>query len=393
MKNLLFFLLMIICFSCQNKPQITESYLGSYSRDTLFVKPEQECWLDTPHYDITDLIPLDLPSSYSDIDFHQIKVTKERIYVLDQKFNKTLFVFDRKGQFLFRMGKFGHARDEFIDYPTYFDVDKSSGDTYIYECNSSRILVFNNIGEYIKTIRIKGNLNPSSLVRMDDGRFLMAYSNPHVDISMIALSLHDDSLNLIKPLMNYTDEKRGRGLSWFDNTFFHDTRIAYTPFGADSVILFSGDKVEKVLKIDFNGCYIPEETMDQACSEGTWEPIFMHEGTQFIDACEVTDSMIHIRYSFSKNRCNYIHYFSDKRSYNSQCENFLKQINMGFLSSVYEDKLVYSLSADDVKLTKKIYQSYPKDIQTQLLRDAGTLYGKMLQGEISGPALMMVKLK
>lgn len=393
MKNLVFFLLMIICISCQNKPKITESYLGTYSRDTIYVKPDKQDKLDAASYEITDFVSLELPSIYSYIDFHQVKITKERIYVLDQKFNKTVFAFDRKGRFLFIMGKFGHARDEFVDKPTFFDIDKVSGDIYIHEEYSHKILVFNNIGKYIKTIMIKDDICPSNIVRTDEGHFMFSMSCTLNSSSQSALSLHDESMKLIKPLLKYTDENRDRRLPWFETSFFHDTRIAFTPFGADSVILFSGDKVEKVLKIDFDGHFIPEEIIDEACMQNTWEPILNHEGVQFIDVCEVTDSLIHIRYSYLMHRYHYIQYLSDNRSYNSHNDGFLKYGSWGPFCTIYEDNIVYSYSDDDIKNVKNKYKHSTNDVKTGIMNGTMPLVKRIIEDNISGPALMMVKLK
>lgn len=384
---------MIICYSCQNKPQITESYLGSYSRDTIFVKPNKQDLLNAKSYDITDFVSLELPSACSYIDFHQVKITKERIYVLDQRFNKTVFVFDRNGGFLFKMGKFGHARDEFIDKPTFFDIDKATGDVYIFEDDSHRILVFNKEGTYIKSIILKEDTYPSNIVRTDEGHFMFSMSYSLNSPSQSALSLHDESLELIKPLLKYSDENRDRRLPWFDTAFYHDTRIAFTPFGADSVILFNGDKVEKVLKIDFDGSFIPEEEIDKACLERTWEPLLNYQGVQFIDVCEVTDSLIHIRYSYSKYRYHYIQYFSDNRSYNSHHDGFLKYGSCGQFCTVYDDNIVYLYSEDDINDVKNKYQQSTKDVKIRIMNGAMPLVKRIIEDNISGPALMMVKLK
>ena len=90
---------------------------------------------------------------------------------------------------------------------------------------------------------------------------------------------------------------------------------------------------------------------------------------------------------------HYIQYFSDNRSYNSHHDGFLKYGSSGQFCTVYDDNIVYLYSEDDINDVKNKYQQSTKDVKIRIMNGAMPLVKRIIEDNISGPALMMVKLK
>lgn len=398
MNKIYILLILVICFSCQEtKVYMAKINSENYKKDTIFINPDSIKKLnDTLSYEITDLISLELPNPSSTIDFNQIKITKERIYVLDQNYNKTVYVFDHQGKYLFSMGKFGHARNEFVDKPTNFDVDETTGDVYIYERNSAKILVFNKNGEFVRNIGLFNNaLAPSYIALTDDKHFLFTMDTPNNSKDKSLLSLYNHNMECEKVFLEYSIDKPLDTplLGWSNNTFFHDRYIAYTPLFSDSVLLFSGNNVDKVLKVDFDDKFITNESIKEAFEDGSFQPIFDHKGVQFIERCEVTDSLIYIRYVYDQRCCNYVQYLSDKRFFNTHSMCFTTGLFRCQNPTIYQDKIVYPITKDDVEEMRYNKNFINDDEWNELMKHTKQPIKDLIDGKILPPVLMMTKLK
>lgn len=102
----------------------------------------------------TDLIPLETNKHSLIGSIGNIKFFDEKFYIRDNKNgNNALLVFDINGKYLFRIGSQGKGPGEYLSIMDY-TID-NSGRVYILDGMRRRnIIMYNNTGEYIKSIKL-----------------------------------------------------------------------------------------------------------------------------------------------------------------------------------------------------------------------------------------------
>lgn len=142
MKKLI--LLFVICFTmCTPKPQTS---------DTIFVnldKPEKASLFD--YFRSIELIPLETSSDVLVNGFSKIIVHQDYYYALDKPLCQ-IFVFDKTGKFLFKIGTKGQGAGEYA-FIEDFNINPFSKNIEILE-PYGRIHIYDVLGNFIETKRI-----------------------------------------------------------------------------------------------------------------------------------------------------------------------------------------------------------------------------------------------
>ncbi|MEE1140126.1 MAG: hypothetical protein UHP25_01915 [Prevotella sp.] len=82
-------------------------------------------------------------------------------------------------------------------------------------------------------------------------------------------------------------------------TFYaNDSRLSHIPLMADSVIVFSGDTLEKVVKFDFNGKFIMQESPSLILELHNPEEISAYKGVRALLSYQETDKLILLQYVY-----------------------------------------------------------------------------------------------
>lgn len=162
--NKLFVLSFVICFTiCTSKTQVADAISVDLDR------PEKASLFD--YFRSIELIPLETSSdvliqAITKIIFHQ-----DRYYVLD-KLQCLIFVFDKTGKFLFKIGTKGQGAGEY-SFIQDFTFNSFSGNLEILE-PYGRILIYDLSGNFIETKRIDypGFKVAHSLGALDNGIYV-----------------------------------------------------------------------------------------------------------------------------------------------------------------------------------------------------------------------------
>lgn len=96
----------------------------------------------------------------------KIKTTKDFIFVLDRFSTESLYVFNRKGDFLTKIGRKGKGPGEFT-FPFDFTIDENRKLVYILD-NGYRLLLYSYNGDYIGSKSLT-NFTASSFEKTDKG--------------------------------------------------------------------------------------------------------------------------------------------------------------------------------------------------------------------------------
>ncbi|MBN2675273.1 MAG: 6-bladed beta-propeller [Alphaproteobacteria bacterium] len=93
-------------------------------------------------------IPLETNSNCLIGSITKILFQDDRIYVSDERFAKSVFVFTNTGKFLFKVGNRGQGPTEYINLNE-FDID-SMGNIFLHDQERKRILKFDNSGQFVE---------------------------------------------------------------------------------------------------------------------------------------------------------------------------------------------------------------------------------------------------
>ena len=384
MKKIICFLMLLYIFvSCtQNK-----NLLGEYNKEHVLIPTKTvSTSLDSTEYDIIDVIPLNLPPTIKNFKKSQIKWINGRIYILDSEFNQALFVFDDKGNFIYKLGGKGHAKNEFIEKPTCFSIDKKTGDIHIYERQSVKVLIFSSDGTFKESINLRP-LVPGSIELLDNCNYLMCFESVSNGDGH-KLAIYKKNKELVKSLMDFTDDER---LRLIDEPIFDDNDIVYNPLLSDSRIVISGDTVKNVIKIDFDCEFNSEETMRQSLLKGKYEPIYkLKDGVQFISNVEMTDSLIHISYVYNMYECHFLKNRINNKVYNSLRYGFINGIMPTSIFTIKDNELVYLITEDMINL---VCSDNDPNFWESIRKKTPSVMLDIIDKKIKTPVIVTYKLK
>lgn len=197
MKQALFLLLSFLFFSChhaeKNKNEVDCQVIDSFS-STLCLEER---------VDSVTFIPLtdDNPDAlFKDID--KVLYADGRFYVLDYMGTSSVFVFDDKGDFLFKVGNVGQGPGE---YSKVTDFDVNNGCIYLLDSRKRIILSYDLSGKYLKHYSYLGKLEGvNDLIVTDEGNFLLGMDVELNEKEQVVLV--DSNFTLKETILNFTDE-------------------------------------------------------------------------------------------------------------------------------------------------------------------------------------------
>ena len=373
----------LLLVSCTRPPK---DNLGTYENNTIFIDTNSNIALDTNQYEVVDVIPLGVPKNLSPLYSSQLRWVDDRIYIMDSEYNKSVLVFDDQGNYMHKLGAKGHARNEYIDSPTYFMVGKD-GAVHVYERNSIKVIKFDSEGNVVDVFGFR-TVVPSGIELTDDGNYLCSFDRS-CDGDATKLSIISKEGEIIRKFMYMPEDET---LASIGNGLFKENDIAYIPLLSDSIIVISSDTVNSVWKIDFGDKFNPEEIRKKCLREATYLPLYEYEdGAQFIDGVEMSDSLLHISYAYNLVRSHFVVNRNNKKTYNTLTGTFFNGITLKSDFTIVGNKLVYYITDDDVELVKTNMDN-PEHWQ-QSRKCTHPVILDIIDKKIPTPVLISIRLK
>lgn len=125
-----------------------------------------------------------------------------RFYILDYMGTSTVFVFDEKGTFLFKVGNIGQGPGEYYKV-TDFDVNNDC--IYLLDSGKRMILAYDLNGKYLKKYSYLGKLEGvNDIIVTDEGNFLLGFDvemNPKEQVI-----LTDTNFEIKERILEFTEE-------------------------------------------------------------------------------------------------------------------------------------------------------------------------------------------
>ncbi len=202
------------------------------------------------------LVPLETNENCLINHIDKIKLYKNKVFILDRK-SACIFVFKKTGEFVFKISSQGRGSGEYIMIAD-FDISPETGDIYILDAMSDRLLIFKN-EKYIKRYKLDFGVKITNMCFLDEKN--IAFENQistEIDSLKYYLFVTDLNLELISKNIHY-NKSNALILSPVSPFSPFDDKISYLPVYKDTIYHINSNKVIPVYKLEFGNNWIDED--------------------------------------------------------------------------------------------------------------------------------------
>lgn len=357
--NIVILFLFVSLFSCSNTPAY---YAHSSINIPTINKEEYKNPVDSDAFEISEVIHLELPSGIADVQGRPV-FCNDRIYMYDVS-REYVLAFDSIGKFLFKVGGLGHARNEIIDRIETFDVDRRTNYVHVYNRQGMKIIVFDDKGEYVKTIMLHDCL-PSSIVIANDGSYIASLNCLSSSDGHSKLAILDNKGKISKVLMEDKDKNDITCEGYNTRPLFSDHKgnALYLSMLSDSIVQVSGDTIQHVFNVDFADGFLSESEIRQAKKAGKLPEDF--DNIKYISKCAMTDAYCLVEFmgkrDDSHNVQNYTYLLDRKTKRPYLFSSYIDFPGLfGHVSNIVDDEFICVILEEDVLNGKASYEEYDK---------------------------------
>ena len=217
-----------VVVACGNKAQsynVKEllSDTARYIIDLDLIEKEHVINLSS-YLDSVEIIPLETRKDILLGRINKIQEIDNRLFVLDKSISRSVLVFDRKGTFLFRVGKLGQGPGEYASVSD-FSIDPTNRTIYLLDNRLYSVHKYTlDDGRYLNTIRLSGEeVRRFHLAVLDGCLYTDAFYLPNISDSKKQL-LRMLNMNSGEELawLNYKDYNLGWDKLHFVNEIFYE---------------------------------------------------------------------------------------------------------------------------------------------------------------------------
>ena len=375
-----------ISFWCISCSQSENNNLGNYLSKTIKINPDNVTeGLKIGQYCIDSVCSLSFPDGIELHEITKVFVKNNRIYIMDSRLDKTIFVFDNSGNFLFKAGERGRAKNEYIDGPADFFVDNDDN-IHVFDNRAKKILIFNKSGKVGKVIDVIQYF-PNSFGMMANKSYIYDFNLDKFEKNTVLAKC--DENNVIKDkLLSRSDSYTF--IPSYQTFFANGNRLSHIPLMADSVLVFNADSLEKVVKVDFGGKFIMKENPSLVIDLHKPEEISSYKGVRALLSYQETENLVLLNYVYQSRTCFWLYNKDTKKEVSgpflfeglSPFTNYF--INGNQIISVISDEHV-SINESDVDFDKEIYAKNYNNSSKQVQ--------DIFDGKIKLPAIVFISIK
>lgn len=284
---------------------------------------------------------LSLPNTFKYMGCQKMIYEDGYFYILDEKYNRTIHVFDSLGNYHANVGTRGRAEHEYINAPTDFFVDTQTKTIHVFERDSRRILIFNKDGSFIKSLKF--NSWPYSIGYIKPGTYWAAFNYKKAG-NDAGLGVFCPEADKIKRAYNLKKDcafvNKHRTFRKYDGINYHIPNLS------DSVLVMKGDTITEIVKLRFNDSFISDHIRNQVAVSD------MHEYTSFCGVASIsnyyeTSGFVTFSYTLSNVKINCLIDKLSGKQYQTT-GSFVKGIFPGCSYTVMNDHILWLITEDDI---------------------------------------------
>ena len=366
----------------------SKNSLGEYYSSTIKIDLDSENFsLNTEGYSVDSVCHLLLPEGLGIHEITKFMVKNDRMYVMDSHLDRTIFVFDYSGKFLFKAGERGRAKNEYMDGPSDFFVDNDDN-IHVFDGRAKKIIIFGKNGKVTKTIDVR-NYFPQSFGLLNNNKYAFDFNLDKLDgNTVLALCNEDNEIekNLLFRSENYY-------LIPSEQTFFvNGNRMSHIPLMSDSVLVFNKDMLEKVIKFDFGGRLLIKENPELAIDKQS-EPqdISNYTGVQYLRSYQESDDLILLEYVYQHYTIYWL-YDKQKKMVIAKDYGLTDGLNPFFTYYLKDRQIVAIVGEENVEIDRSVPDFDEKEFMKNYNRST-TPIKEMFDGKAKLPAVVFISIK
>ncbi|MDR0824905.1 MAG: 6-bladed beta-propeller [Prevotella sp.] len=265
-KRIVYILFLICILSCkQEKPIATgQTESGLYIIDIDAVSTKEKIKL-SDYFSKAKIIPLETSEKCLIGDIGGVQVTDEYLFVLDTHTAKTIFMFNKQGRFIRKIGSVGIGPDQYASVSD-FTLDQKNNVIYLMDTNGSKILKYNyNTGAFISAIPFHNNQGLARFIQYHDGKLYtdMFFHNVKQKEKYMLQEIDLSSGEVIKTWINPDIYNKGvHEESFMNESFFYSRNQGspkYMQSLMDTVLSLQDNEVKAYLAIKDKLWVTPED--------------------------------------------------------------------------------------------------------------------------------------
>lgn len=187
------------------------------------------------------------------VSVDKIIFNKDKIYILDKKFAKGVFIYSKNGDFIKRVGNIGRGPGEYGEINDFDYYDNK----IVISDNPNKLLIFNEKGDFIS--RMISDFTFSSFISADNGYLFFNSYRSSVDNSFFNVIKTDKNLKFMQGYLPYKKELlHNNTLSYKSHFVRTDDEILFSQAFTNTVYSYKNNLFKAKIKFNFESKPIPE---------------------------------------------------------------------------------------------------------------------------------------
>lgn len=393
---LLFVLLQLSCSSSSSPSSNNEEdyNLGNYKSELFQINPKNVTSpLGEEQYSIDSIRSIITPDGIGDFEITKVFVNDEKIYILDSDVAQTILIFNLSGQFLYKLGEIGRAKNEYISGPKDFFV-ANNGDVHVLDDGGHKILIFDNKGQFLKNVDA-GWTHSFGLTTNE--KYLCCLDNRDLpdekpDPSLFVYDIKSGTKKNLIPSKHFQCYLVPNHRTFF----YNDGNLSHVPLLSDSVIVFKNDVPEKVVRFDFEGSFLPKDKPewvripdDDSKPVKATAGIARYPGVFAIYDYQETESLILMRYLKLLGKVSWLYDKRTKQIVHS--DKLFAGFNVFSECYLRGDQIIAYVGKENVEMLKEYCKS--EEFDKEEYKKAPSFVKAFQSGKLFAPALVYITIK
>ncbi len=202
-------------------------------------------------------IKLELTDSSTLGPIDKMIIYKGKIYLLDIRVTKSLYIFNLEGEILRRIHSIGEAEGQFY-LPFDFNINQFSDEINILDVRQRRMLNYDLEGNFKSQHKVNGQISDFASLNKDNFVFHMdgRQDDPTEKKELLQIANKSNDSTFLSGVLEYGSTDY---VKIFNSLTFSNERIIYMQSMHDSIYMVTEKEIKPIYSIDFNGHSIPSE--------------------------------------------------------------------------------------------------------------------------------------
>ncbi|OJV31767.1 MAG: hypothetical protein BGO29_01230 [Bacteroidales bacterium 36-12] len=260
-KNL-YLLFLLTCFtliSC-NKRNSNEVFQGAISCENIKIDILKDDLFPVDFIQNCKVVRLETNESSLIGEMKKIIVTSDRIFIMDSDVTQSLFVFDREGKYIMKIGTRGNGPGEYYSVNDFF-VDENKQQISIYDGNVRKVFYYDWYGKYLKVHHFK-EIWMNACYPLDSTCFALDFTRTALGRNKFHLQLSTTENQMYyyyKPLKYNYQYTNNTNIAFYKGI----ETVFYVPVRCDTIFCISTTGIDKGYAIDFGEQTLPSNFQDR----------------------------------------------------------------------------------------------------------------------------------